>query len=231
MAKYTYLFIILGSIAFPFAFSFERRLAFHKNWKYLFPAIAIMATFFIVWDHYFTVNGVWWFSDERTQGIKIYDLPIEEWMFFIIIPYCCVFVYESLNYYFKEPPLEKYQARISWVLLIVFVVTALTHITQAYTFYTCFFASVYLGFIILKKTKFMGKFYLAYLVSKIPFLIVNGLLTSIPVVLYNDHENLGIRIYTIPLDDTIYSFLMLLMTISMMEFFRNKEQQKKSKLI
>ena len=69
----------------------------------------------------------------------------------------------------------------------------------------------------------MAKFYRAYIVSQIPFFIVNGLLTSLPVVMYNDSENLGIRITTIPIDDTIYSFLLLLMTISLMEFFRKKQ--------
>ena len=51
----------------------------------------------------------------------------------------------------------------------------------------------------------------------IPFLIVNGLLTSIPVVLYNDAENLGIRIYTIPVEDVFYGYALLLGTILIMQ--------------
>ena len=69
----------------------------------------------------------------------------------------------------------------------------------------------------------MGKFYRAYLVSLIPFFIVNGILTSLPVVMYNDSENLGIRIFTIPIEDTMYSLLLLLMNIVLFEYFKNEK--------
>jgi lycopene cyclase domain-containing protein len=71
-------------------------------------------------------------------------------------------------------------------------------------------------------------FLLAYLVSMIPFLIVNGLLTGSfleePIVWYDDSQNLGIRIFTIPVEDTIYSLMMLLMTIQLMEWFKAREK-------
>ena len=57
----------------------------------------------------------------------------------------------------------------------------------------------------------------------IPFLIVNGFLTSIPVVLYNNAENLGIRIYTIPFEDMFYGMLLILMTIVVYENLKQKE--------
>lgn len=223
MEKYTYWLLLLGSLAFPLSFSFEKRISFFRTWKYLFPAISITALFFILWDHYFTINGVWSFNEKYITGIKIYSLPIEEILFFIIIPYCCVFIYESLNFLIPNSISKSYINIINLVLLLFFISIAFTHLDKAYTFYTSFFASIYLAIIILMKVNYMAKFYRAYIVSQIPFFIVNGLLTSLPVVMYNDSENLGIRITTIPIDDTIYSFLLLLMTISLMEFFRKKQ--------
>ena len=69
----------------------------------------------------------------------------------------------------------------------------------------------------------MGRFYLAYLVSLIPFYIVNGILTGIPVVIYNDLQNSGIRIGTIPFEDHFYSLAMILMNVLFFEYFRTKQ--------
>ncbi|GIR49788.1 MAG: hypothetical protein CM15mP58_18850 [Burkholderiaceae bacterium] len=49
-----------------------------------------------------------------------------------------------------------------------------------------------------------------FLVMLIPFFIVNGVLTGSwivdQVVWYNDTENLGLRISTIPIEDGIYAY-------------------------
>jgi lycopene cyclase domain-containing protein len=52
-------------------------------------------------------------------------------------------------------------------------------------------------------------FWLAMLLTYVPFLISNGLLTAIPIVVYNDTEIWGVRVYTIPLEDFFYSFSLL----------------------
>lgn len=60
----------------------------------------------------------------------------------------------------------------------------------------------------------------------IPFLIVNGILTGSyvdePIVWYNNAENLGIRIGTIPVEDTVYAMLLLMMNITFLERFSSK---------
>jgi len=73
------------------------------------------------------------------------------------------------------------------------------------------------------KSWFLGRFFLTYLISLIPFAVVNGLLTSMPVLIYNDLENSGIRIGTIPFEDFFYSMLMLLMNITIYEHLMKKK--------
>ena len=65
-------------------------------------------------------------------------------------------------------------------------------------------------------------FFLTFLVMLIPFFIVNGVLTGSwidnQVVWYNDAENLGIRMGTIPVEDSIYAYSMILMNLYYFEY-------------
>jgi len=219
---YTYLLINIFSILIPLLFSFEKRLSFYKLWKALFPAILITGSFFIVWDHYMTLWNVWQFNPAYVLGINVWGLPIEEWLFFLTIPYSCLFIYESLNFLIKKDHLLRFSKNFSIVLIVILSITALLNTDKSYTWIKLSLAALMLVFVVLKKFPFIGKFYRTYLVSLIPFLIVNGILTSLPVVIYNDAENLGIRIFTIPVEDTMYSLLLLLMNVVLFEFFKKK---------
>jgi hypothetical protein len=70
---------------------------------------------------------------------------------------------------------------------------------------------------------YLGRFFLGFLFSTIPFILVNGQLTEIPVVMYDNNENTGLRIAidgiaNIPVEDLAYNLLMLLMNVSIYEF-------------
>jgi lycopene cyclase domain-containing protein len=222
MKQYTYLLINLFSVLIPFLFSFEKRIFFFKKLKALLPAMLITAAFFIMWDHLMTIWNVWQFNSEYLIGYYIWDLPIEEWLFFFTIPYSCVFIYESLNFLVKKDSLSHYAKNISSTLAVILIIVVLFNTGKLYTAIKLTLTVFMLVYVLIENFDFMGKFYRAYLVSLIPFFVVNGLLTSLPVVTYNDSENLGIRIGTIPVEDTIYSLLLLLMNICLYEYFKNR---------
>ena len=227
MDNWLYVFINLGAISIPFIAGFDKRLRFDKQWKFLFPAMLLTMVLFIPWDMVKTYLEVWGFNPRYLLGIYIGNLPLEEWMFFIAIPYACLFTYHSLNYLVKKDYLGEYADRITLVLAIVLLVIGIFNTGRLYTSVTFISTGVFLLFHrFVVKGDYMGRFYLMYLVTLFPFFIVNGLLTGsfIPeeVVFYDDSQNLGIRLGTIPIEDMVYGLLMLLMNVTWFEYFRNR---------
>ncbi len=224
----TYLYILVGTLAIPLLRSFEPKVNYISNWKTLFTAIAITGVFFVVWDVLFTSYGVWGFNEKYLTGLSLINLPIEEWLFFIIIPYSSIFIYDCLNFFIKKDILGPYSHKIAAGLGSVLLVSAVVFNTQAYTFWNFLFAGLFLLFhVFYLKSVYLGRFFTAYLVHLVPFFVVNGILTGSymdePVVWYNDAENLSIRLGTIPIEDSIYALLLLLMNVTIYERFRIKK--------
>jgi lycopene cyclase domain-containing protein len=221
---YTYLALMLGSLTGPFLLSFSKYVQFKKKWKFLPIPLLSTLIYFVIWDSLFVKYGVWDFNEQYILGFKIFGLPIEEWLFFIIIPFCCIFIYECCNYFIKKDYLQKYALKINALILVIISIIAIVNIDKIYTafnFISAMVVLVYIQFIL--KPKWLGRFYVGYLFSLIPFFIVNGVLTYLPVVTYNDLENLGIRIFTIPVEDTVYCLLLLMMNITIYEKIKSRD--------
>lgn len=226
-SKYLYFYVLLFALSYPLAQSFEHRITYYKKWKKLFVGIAVMMAIFVPWDVWFTHQGVWWFNNDYTSGVRIFLLPIEEWLFFILIPFACFFIYEVLNYFIKKDVLSGFARPFLFLFSIVLVVISLFYSDKLYPFVT-FLSTAIIGLItVYFQPKWLGRFLLMYFVSLIPFLLVNGILTGSlienPVVNYNPEEIIGLRILTIPIEDSVYNLMMLLIVMWVYKGFRTKD--------
>ena len=97
--KSLYLLLLLGSASIPLVLSFDKKLQFYKQWKYLFPSIIIIASIYILFDIILTEQGVWGFNPNYHSSFLWFGLPIEECLFFIIIPYASIFLHDSIVLY------------------------------------------------------------------------------------------------------------------------------------
>jgi lycopene cyclase domain-containing protein len=228
MDQYLYLAINLASISVPFLASFYPKHPFYKCWKNYFIANLIVATFFIIWDIIFTNNGVWGFNERYLLNYKFINIPFEEVLFFFCIPYASVFVYFSLNYLIKKNLLKNSQRFITLFLVISLVFVGLFFYDKIYTFTTFILTALFLFYNFIKKND-LSKIYFSYFVTLLFFFIVNGILTGSfidePVVWYNNEENLGIRMGTIPIEDTFYGFLLIASTIQIFEYINTKSKK------
>ncbi len=221
MAHWLYSILIIGTIFFPLVLSFDKKVAFWKKWKFLFPAILPVAIFFLVWDYFFTRWGIWSFNPDYIQGKYLYNLPWEEVSFFFVVPYSCLFIYECLIAYFPKDLLYGVQRIIAWCFAILCLAVAWFYSHKLYTALTGLFCGIALLFhVLVFRRRYLGRFFMAYFACILPMLIVNGILTAKPVVIYNNTENLGIRMGTIPVEDFFYNMLLLLMITGIYEWLK-----------
>jgi lycopene cyclase domain-containing protein len=219
---YTYLWLDLLSVIFPLLLSFDKKVAFYKHWKYLLPAILVNGTLFVLWDMYFTKHGVWSFNPEYICGVYLFNLPLEEVLFFIVVPYSCAFIYECLNAYVVKEIVTRPKL-VTIIVLVLSLASCILFYDKIYTIVNagiCFIVVFIAAFVY--KLHRMGRFYFAFFVALIPFLIFDGLITHLPIVSYNDEENMAIRVFSIPIEDFFYCLSLLLNTVLIMDYFKTR---------
>jgi lycopene cyclase domain-containing protein len=220
--KWTYLSIDLLTLFFPLVLSFDSKLKFHKQFGSFFKANLIVAGIFILWDMLFTHLGVWGFNSRYLTGLSIFNLPIEEVLFFVCVPFACIFSYACIDYYFNV----KWSSKIENIFIVLcslsLLVVGIYAIPRLYTATT--FISLGIILLVFKyvmKVTWLPKLFTTYAILIFPFFVVNGLLTGTgldePIVWYNNAENLGIRILTVPIEDLFYGFEMVLLHVFIME--------------
>jgi len=226
--QFTYLLIDFFTVIICFLFSFHPKINFHRYFNAFFRSSVIVGTVFVIWDILFTKSGVWWFNYDYLLGIRISELPIEEILFFICIPFSCVFTYFCLNK-FLPMDWEVHRDKIFVIAsIIVYGIVAIYFYDKIYTFVT--FLTLTISLVILYfvlNIRWIGKAFIVYLILLPGFLIVNGILTGSglenPIVNYNPKDLIGFRIITIPVEDFFYGFELILWNLFFFKKFKINE--------
>ena len=179
------------------------------------------AVFYIIWDAWFTKINVWSFNPAYTVGISLFGLPLEEVLFFFAVPYCCLFIYECIRVYFPALKTTVVSETILFSIGIAVLIMAVIFYDKKYSFCTGLFLAVFIFFLyyLKKKLQFFhsAAFLVSYGIILLPFMAVNGVLTALPVVIYNNAENISCRIFSIPVEDIFYGMLLVLMNVVLYE--------------
>jgi lycopene cyclase domain-containing protein len=216
--KGLYLLIDFCTVIVPFLFSFHPKLQFYKQFKAFFLSCFTVGTLFVLWDVYFTSIGVWGFNSDYLIGIYLFNLPIEEVLFFVCVPFSCVYSYHCLNLFYDFNMEQKTEQRVVAILSSLLLFVGIVYYDRLYTsvtFISLALLLVYFSF--MRRTSWLGRLMNIYLFLLLPFFIVNGILTGTgleaPIVWYNNHENLAIRLLTIPIEDAFYGFALILLNV------------------
>jgi lycopene cyclase domain-containing protein len=205
-----YLIVDLAVLFFPLVLSFDRKVAFYRRWPSALVAIVAVGVVFVAWDVFATRRGDWSFNAAYTGTLRILGLPLEEILFFVTIPYACIFVYESVRTYLPEHGVY-ITPWIGSLIGVLFVVAGLASYTRPYSLTVLVVCGIFflMASAVAPHVLMSSWFWIALGICYIPFLVVNGVLTAIPVVSYAESHIWGIRIFTIPIEDAVYSFVLI----------------------
>lgn len=224
MKAYTYLLVDFFTVIVCFVFSFHPRIRFDRHFPAFFKASVLVALPFIAWDVHFEKSGIWWFNHDYTLGIDLLGLPLEEWLFFICIPFSCVFTYYCFNKFFYMKWADA-PGKLLAVLVAVACATALVFYGhQTYTSVTAVATIATLAYLTFAaKAPWIGQATIVYIVLLAGFFPVNGILTGTgleaPIVNYNPNEILNIRMLTIPIEDAFYGYTLFLLNVLFFNYF------------
>jgi lycopene cyclase domain-containing protein len=220
---YRYLIIDVLVLSVPLLFSFWGRPKFYRRIPYVLAAFFSVGVVFLVWDVWATAQGDWGFSHEFTTGVRLLGLPLEEILFFLMIPYSCLFIYENLVCYFPDKRLPVPRV-FNGLVVASCGIAAIVFWGQNYTRTVLIFCGMFFLVTIFFDHDMLESFlFWAYMaITYFPFFVVNYLLTSPPIVWYNPRAIWGVRITTIPLEDFFYSFTMLSFYTLVYRIFRKK---------
>lgn len=231
MKPYTYILVEFFTVIVCFIFSFHPKIRFYKHFGSFIKASVLVAIPFIAWDIWFTGNHVWWFDFEYTLGIKLAGLPLEEWLFFICIPFSCVFTYFFINRFFRFENFKKFNAPVAWITILTGLAVMICFCDKAYPALTSLAAivsMVFLHFIV--KVDWIAKASFIFMVLMFGFFPVNGILTGTgldsPIVNYNPEEILNVRVLTIPIEDFVYGYTQFLLICYFFNYFEKRSEIK-----
>jgi len=97
--KGEYLILLAAVLFFPLVRSRDRNLSLYRHTGALLKSIGLVCALFWSWDVAATARGHWSFNPEYVLGISLLGVPVEEWLFFIVVAFVSVFTWESTQYF------------------------------------------------------------------------------------------------------------------------------------
>ncbi len=107
MGNPEYLFVLGGFLLAAIFLEKKFHIHLYRNRKERVVAALVFFTIGIVWDTFATWRGHWIFPQENTLGIRIGLLPIEEYLFFLILPFLCITIYKVVDNKFVRVSVKK----------------------------------------------------------------------------------------------------------------------------
>jgi len=215
MKKHLYSLIALAVLAGPLALSFDDKVHFWTHWPAMGLALALTGLLYLFWDSLVVRRGDWTFNPKFTGNLRVFHLPVGELLFFVAVPYACLFLFEVVRVYFLSVEFWSVSPASLYAGALVFVVGAWIFRHHSYTFLALASVTIFLSTLALTHPALAGRseFWIWFGLCFAAFTLVDGLYTALPTIWYNPKAVTGLRIGPIPLEDFFYNLSYLGLTL------------------
>ena len=98
MLKFSYMAMLAFTVAGSFWLEVVLKVGVLRRIKRAGISIVPVALLFLIWDAYAIKQGHWFFDRDKILGIYgPYDIPLEEFLFFLIIPLAAIMTLEAVT--------------------------------------------------------------------------------------------------------------------------------------
>jgi lycopene cyclase domain-containing protein len=94
----TYLVVLLACVLGTLPLEFVLRAGVYRRWQRAIVAILPVGLIFVLWDYFATRAGWWRFDRSYLTGVFAGPLPLEELLFFLVIPVCGLLTFEAVRH-------------------------------------------------------------------------------------------------------------------------------------
>ena len=222
---YTFLLLNLVLVLIPFVLALDKKVFIGEHLRNMIFSSLIVTVFFSEIAVSLTKLKAWSFNFSYLTGISYREVPLDIYLFIFAFSFAGLGIYNYLNYKFPKNHLQKYSLTVSHLLMGVCIAMLFFAYEKWYTAIT--FASLLLlliGVEYINTYRFMYKFYRAFVVLLIPFFGCYWMICNLPIIQFEQKENVNFDLAKIPFESYFFTLAMFLFSVYLLEVFKNRKK-------
>lgn len=92
-----YLFILGGCLIITLPLEFVLGARVYRRWRVALFATVPVIVVYAAWDLLGIVRDHWWYNPTYVSGVRFGLVPLEELLFFVVVPLCGLLTYEAVG--------------------------------------------------------------------------------------------------------------------------------------
>lgn len=208
---YALLLAVIGSTVLILAtvpWKYQWRTA---DWNRLLYVYLVVSVPFVLIDSISHARGWWAYNSQHVGSASFLGLPIEECLFFFVIPFACLYLYSAMaKLKVLSSPVTRQWLYIALCLSVLFAVLTAVMQPLERTIVDAILLALVVGIFIFVRPRITRAFLVWVGAVLILFFVTNSILTGLPIVTYDHAFGSAMRIGSVPIEDFWYNFSLLL---------------------